>query len=109
MIMIVTMVVIVIQVADHERVLASWECVGAGPFERIFGFEKLRIEFGGPAEIEASHVEHVVEVHIAILCAMDARHAVDSLYPRFEGIEFSRGDEVRLVEENDISEADLLH
>jgi hypothetical protein len=106
---IMTMVMIVTGVADDERVLAGRERIRAGPFERILRLEKLWIELGGAAEIESAHVEHAVEVNVAIFRAMDPRDAVDSFDSSFEGIELGGRHEIRLVEQDHVGKANLLH
>ena len=102
-------VVIMVAVADGEFVGAGGEGVGARPLERILGLHELRIEFGGAGEVEAADVEDVVERQGAILGAVDFRDSVDAVDARLKRVEFRRGDQIGLVEQDDVGERDLLH
>lgn len=104
----VVVTVVVVHVADDKFVGADGEGVGTGPFEGIGRLEEFGIEVGDAREGEATDVEHAVEGDIAVGGALDAGGRVHAADAVFEGGEFGGGDEVGLVENNDVGEGDLL-
>ena len=102
-------IVAVVVMPDDQLVRAGGQRISAGPLERILRFEKLGIELGRTAQVEAADIEHLIERDIGILGTMDPGDGVDRLDPRLDGIELGGGDEVGLVEEDDVGEGDLLH
>ena len=59
-------------------------------------------------EVEALHVEHAVEVHLRVRGAVDLGGRVHLADQRFELVEFGRGREVGLVQQDHVRERDLL-
>ena len=104
----VVVTVIVIDVADDEFVSASRERIGSGPLEGVGRFEEFGIEVGDAGEVEAADIEHAVEGDIAVGGAFDAGGGVHAADAVFERGEFGGGDEVGLVEDDDVGEGDLL-
>ena len=109
MAMVMVMAMVVVAMADLEGVGAGGQRVGAGPLEGIFRFEELGVELGGAAQIKATDVEHVIEGEITVLRAVHLRHGIDVANATLQFVEGGRGDEVSLVEQNHVGEADLLY
>jgi hypothetical protein len=58
--MVVSLMSVVMPVADGELVGAGGEFVGAGPFKGILGLEELRVDLDGAIEAEAADVDDLV-------------------------------------------------
>jgi len=105
---VLVVMVMIAAMADDEIVRAGGQIVGACPFERIFGFEELRIEFGGAAQGETAHAHHAVDRDRRVLGAVDFRHRVHVPDARFERRQLGVCREVGFVEEDHIGECDLF-
>ncbi len=103
------MAVLIVVVADHQIMGSSGQGVGARPFEGILGLQEFRVNLGGPAEVEAADVEHAVKGDIAVAGHVDRRNGVNPADPRLERIQLLRGDEIGLVQQDDVGKRYLLH
>src|ERR1700682_5635352 len=74
----------------------------------VAGVQKLRLEFEDAIEIERAALQHVGQCDLAALGAMQLGIGVDGADPRLDFVEFSLGDEIGLVEHDDVSERDLV-
>ena len=74
----------------------------------IAGFEKFRLEFEDAVEIERAALQHVGQRDLAALGAMQFGIGVDAADPRLDFGQFRLGDEVGLVEHDDVGEGDLV-
>ena len=95
-------------IGEAELVAADIERIDSSPFERI-----LRLEEGGTTlehlvQVEGTEVEYRVDGDIRLLAAHDSRHSVHVSKPSFETVERLAVDEVRLVQNEDVRERDLL-
>ena len=99
----------IVSVTDGKFVGAGCQVVGAGPLEGILRFKELRVDFDGAVEVEAADVQHLLDRDVGVLRAVDLRHGVDGVQAFLESSEFGRGDEVGLVENDDVRETNLFH
>ena len=95
-------------IGEAELVAADIERIDSSPFERI-----LRLEEGGTTlehlvQVEGTEVEYRVDGDVRLLAAHDSRHSVHVSKPSFEPVERLAVDEVRLVQNEDVRERDLL-
>src|SRR2546426_11491388 len=74
----------------------------------IAGVEKFRLEFEDAIEIEGAALQHVGQRDLAALGAVQFCVRIDSAYPRLDLGKFSLGDEIGLVEHDDVGERDLV-
>ena len=95
-------------VADDELVGAGGEGVNTGPLEGVGGLHEVGVELGRAGEVEAADVEHVLEINGGVLGAVELGGAVHLVDTGFEDIEVGGGDEVGLVEDDDVGETDLF-
>ena len=107
--MVVSVVMPMVVVADHEFMGAGRQGVGAGPFEGILRLEKSRVHLRGPAKVESADAEHLVKGQRAVPRPVDPCDGIHPADPGFEAVQFLRGDKVGLVQQDDIGKADLLH
>lgn len=59
-------------------------------------------------EIEPLHIQHVIEIDLRILGAINPGHRVHAADSPLQRIEFSCRDEIGFVEQNDIGKSDLF-
>jgi hypothetical protein len=102
-------VVVAFRVPDHQVMGARREGIGSRPLEWIFRLQELGIDFLGPFQVEAPHVQDAVQRDSAVPGPADGGDGVDAADSRLERVEVPRGDEVGLVEEDDVGKRDLLH
>ena len=76
--MLMSVLMSVIAVPDHEFVGTGRQLVRAGPFERVLRLEKPGIEIGGATQVEPADIEHVIEIHVAVFRAVEPGHGVDA-------------------------------
>ncbi len=74
----------------------------------VRALEELRIERQDAVEIEGAAIEHAIEGDGATLGLVDDGVRVDGADARLDRLQFGRRDEIGLVEEDDVGEADLL-
>ena len=91
-----------------ELVAAAVERIDAGPFERVFRLEERGPTLEHLLQVEGPEVEHRIDGDVRPLAADDARHSVHVPEPSLESVERVAVDEVRLVENEDVRERDLL-
>src|SRR6266852_8877393 len=70
----------------------------------IAGAEKFRLEFEDAIEIERAALQHVGQRDLAALGAVQFCVRIDSANPRLDLRKFSLGDEIGLVEHDDVGE-----
>src|SRR4051794_30915759 len=70
--------------------------------------EKFRLEFEDAVEIEGAALQHVGQRHLAALGAVKFGVGVDGANPGLDLIEFGLGDEISLVEHDDVGKRDLV-
>ena len=59
-------------------------------------------------EVEGAAFEHVLDLHVAFLGPVQPRIGVDGADAPFELLQFLRGDQIGLVEQDDVGESDLF-
>ena len=74
----------------------------------VADFEEFRLDLEDAIEIERAALQHVRQRHLAALGAMQFGIGVDAADPRLDFGEFRLGDEVGLVEHDDVGERDLV-
>src|SRR5713101_9633925 len=74
----------------------------------IAGVEKFRLEFEDAIEIERAALQHVGQRDLAALGAVQFCVRIDSANPRLDLRKFSLGDEIGLVEHDDVGERYLV-
>src|SRR5579883_749231 len=70
--------------------------------------EEVWFVFENPVEVEAFHVQHVVEMDLRVEGAVDLRGRVHLPNHLFEPFEISRCDEIGIVQENHVRKSNLL-
>ncbi len=70
--------------------------------------EEHRVDGEGAAEIEGAEAHHLVDGQLGVAGGVDLGEAVERVDPRLDGGELGGGDQVDLVEEDDVGEGDLL-
>ena len=93
---------------ETKGVGARVEAVDAGPLERVLGFEERGPAVECDRQVEGPLVEQDVDGHRAEARAMHFGDAVHRPNTRFELVEPALGDEVGLVEHDDVGERDLF-
>ena len=74
----------------------------------IAGVEKFRLDLQDAIEIERAALQHVRQRDLAALGAMQLGIGVDGADPRLDFGQFGLGDEIGLVEHDDVGERDLV-
>src|SRR6202022_607059 len=74
----------------------------------IAGFQKFRFDLEDAIEIERAALQHVGQRDLATLGAMQFGIRVDAANPRLDFGKFSLGNEIGLVEHDDVGERDLV-
>src|SRR6202022_2088608 len=74
----------------------------------IPGFQKFRFDLEDAIEIECAALQHVGQRDLATLGAMQFGIGVDAANPRLDFGKFSLGNEIGLVEHDDVGERDLV-
>ena len=70
--------------------------------------EEFRLDVEDAVEIEGAALEHVGDLDVALLRAMQPRVGVDRADARLDFAQFGRRDEIGLVEDDDVGEGDLV-
>ena len=74
----------------------------------VAGLEKFRLDLEDAIEIERAALQHVRQRHLAALGAVQFGVGVDGANPRLDFGQFGLGDEIGLVEHDDVGERDLV-
>ena len=74
----------------------------------VAGLEKFRLELEDAVEIEGAALQHVRERHLAALGAVQLGVGVDGADPRLDLGKLRLGNEIGLVEHDDVGERDLV-
>ena len=74
----------------------------------VAGLEEFRLDLEDAVEIEGAALQHVRQRHLAALGAVQLGIGVDGADPRLDFGEFGLGDEIGLVEHDDVGERDLV-
>ena len=74
----------------------------------VAGFEEVRLDVEDAVEIERAALEHVRQRHLAALGAMQLGIGVDAADARLDLGQLGLGDEIGLVEHDDVGEGDLV-
>ena len=74
----------------------------------VAGLEEFRLDFEDAVEIERAALQHVRQRHLAALGAVQLGVGVDAADARLDLGEFGLGDEIGLVQHDDVGERDLV-
>src|SRR4051812_25999600 len=74
----------------------------------VAGIEKYRFDLENAIEIERAALQHVGQCYLATLGAMQLCVRIDAADPRFDFRQLRLGDEIGLVEHDDVGERDLV-
>src|ERR1700722_14210338 len=74
----------------------------------VAGIQKLRFDLQDTIEVERPALQYVRQRNLAAFGAVQFGIGVDGPNPRFDFGEFSLGNQIDLVEHDDISERDLV-
>ena len=74
----------------------------------VAGLEEFRLDLEDAVEIEGAALQHVGQRHLAALGAMQFGIGVDGANPRLDFGELGLGNEIGLVEHDDVGERDLV-
>ncbi len=74
----------------------------------VAGIEEFRLDLENTVQIERAALQHVGQRHLAALGAVQLGVGVDAADPRFDFGQLCLGDEIRLVEHDDVGERDLV-
>src|SRR5580704_9312582 len=74
----------------------------------VAGFEEFRLDFEDAVEIERAALQHVRQRNLAALGAVQFGIGVDGANAGLDFGQFGLGDEIGLVEYDDVGECDLV-
>src|SRR6185312_15163140 len=74
----------------------------------VAGFEKIRLDIEDAVEIERAALQHVGDRHLAALGAMQLGIGVDAADAGLDLRKLGLGDEISLVQHDDVGERDLV-
>src|SRR3984885_2671367 len=74
----------------------------------LLAYEEVRFDIENAVEIEGTALEHIGKRDVTLLGSMQRRVRVDGADARFDLAQFGRADKIRLVDDNDVGEGDLV-
>src|ERR1700733_92341 len=84
------------------------ERIDTRPLERVLRLHELRIDLKCPVEVESAYIEHRIDLSSGILRAIDLCCRVHRTDACFQLVQLFRHDEIDLVQQNHVSESNLL-
>src|ERR1700722_6775549 len=74
----------------------------------LLAYEEVRFDIENAVEIEGTALEPIGKGGVTLLGSMQRRVRVDGADARFDLAQFGRADKIRLVDDNDVGEGDLV-
>src|SRR5688572_14717676 len=99
---------LIVLAARLQQIVAGGELIDATPLERILRLEESLVHGERALQIEGADIEDLVDRRIRVFRTQDPRRAVDAADAPLDALERGRVDEIRLVEQHEVGERDLL-
>ena len=93
---------------EQQQRLSRRQAEDAAPLEGHLLDEEIRLLFELRREVKGAHVQHVIEVDEGVPGAVDFARGIHPADACLQGVEFRRGGEVGLVQQQHIGKGDLL-